>query len=401
MRYSSLFVVIAMLLSTNAFSADLEARAVIRNKKHKAKERTVTLEGLSNTSAFEGPDFKIVVGRSNQALSTECKNKKLCLKAATAWYHLTKSKQYFLNTLQSDYVASLPQIVVRIDMDAQFNAVGHFGNPNLSKEFNNAVSVPGGKARPAYDIEAWGPEIWVRPGKEVKVEAGNSSVTLSLRQMLKEFRKQMRVVSFQRFLVETISLIGNFTGAAMLESSVRFGGTLAVLELAYGGFNLVTRLFNKTKVYLDTALVPEIVAHEFSHIALSDEMALSRSAAVNEGMADYFAIRIHKNDEIAKRARKYARIKGKDANNDLAYNVAFETGAYANVDFVLGLLYETGKVVGSEQDQFIYNLRKKTNTNSTIRNDLVKNILELCREQCPSPRVDRLRLLQMFHDKGL
>lgn len=402
MRFSKILILaLTLLLSAQNFAAELDAKVVLRNKKGKAKERTVKLVNLYDTTAFEGPDFKIVLGKSNEAIKTTCESEKLCKKAATVWYWLTKSKNYFIENLDSQFVRDAEQLTVRLDIDAQFNSIGHFGNPNLPKELNNALSIPGGVARPQNNIEAWGPEIWFRPGKEVKVPTENSATALSIKQMLREFRKQMRVTSFQRFLVEVVGLIGNFTGTALLESSVRFAGTMAVLEVAYGGFNLFTRLFRSTKIFLETALVPEIIAHEYAHIALADTLELSRSAPVNEGMADYFATRIVQNKQIAKKVKKYARIKGKDSENNTQYNVIFETGAYANVDYVLALLFETGKIMGTEQDEFMYQLRRRVSTNSTIRNDLVRNILDQCRDKCSAPRAQRLQLLRMFHSKGL
>jgi hypothetical protein len=82
--------------------------------------------------------------------------------------------------------------------------------------------------------------------------------------------------------------------------------------------------------------------------------------------------------------------------------VQFETSDYANSDFVFGMLWDLKKVVGDElAPDFVYNLREKINTNSTIRNQFIEGIIDTCNERCVNPFVDKLKILQKYNSRGI
>ena len=60
-------------------------------------------------------------------------------------------------------------------------------------------------------------------------------------------------------------------------------------------------------VKLDSAMVPEIIYHEFTHVAMSDYIPLTGSFAVSEGIANYFASVISGNTEIAGKLGEYGK----------------------------------------------------------------------------------------------
>ncbi len=73
------------------------------------------------------------------------------------------------------------------------------------------------------------------------------------------------------------------------------------------------------------ALVPEIIYHEYAHIALSDSLELTHSTAVIEGMADFFAGKIGGNHKLAMHIKKHNTFSGKNAKRKQQYMAQFET----------------------------------------------------------------------------
>jgi hypothetical protein len=128
---------------------------------------------------------------------------------------------------------------------------------------------------------------------------------------------------------------------------------------------------------------------------------LTHSTPVIEGMADYFAGKIAKSPTLAKKIKKYNTFNGKDAQRKNQYRTEFETNQWANTDFVFGLLWQVGVVVGDEQEQFIYALRREVTTDSTIRGQLVDGILKTCKNLCDDPFNKRIQLLKLLHFKKL
>lgn len=66
-------------------------------------------------------------------------------------------------------------------------------------------------------------------------------------------------------------------------------GSFAMMKIAIVSAKKLDRLFMEKYYYLDTALIPEVIYHEYSHYVLQDYLVLSHSTGVVEGLADYFA----------------------------------------------------------------------------------------------------------------
>ena len=115
-------------------------KAMVRNKSFHLKEKRVDLPHLTSNNSFEGKHFKIVQGKNSEAIKFT--NQELRLKAATTYYHLEKARDYFVQELNSSYVKSLPQIIIRIDHTNNFSELGHFTNDNLDPQYNNALTIP-------------------------------------------------------------------------------------------------------------------------------------------------------------------------------------------------------------------------------------------------------------------
>ena len=119
-------------------------------------------------------------------------------------------------------------------------------------------------------------------------------------------------------------------------------------------------------------------------------------------MADYFAGKIANSKELATNIKKYNLFSGKKVRKRNLYRFEFEQKENANADFVFGLLYETENVMGKDVGpQMIYNVRNRIETDSSIRGQLLEGILGACKDHSHHPHLDRIKLLKLFHYRGI
>lgn len=376
-------------------------QVVERSEKNKQVFKKVKLTNLLSDNSFDGKYFKVVRGKSSEAISFDA-DEDLVLKAATTYHHLSKARDYFVNVLDSEYVRKLDKVVIRLELTNQFSELGHFAHDNLDPQFNNALTIPAGQGMSSRQIEPWGHEIWFRPSKRVHLLSLDiKNQDHEFESLAKRFRDQVHMQSFQRFLSQLILTWTNDNYVLDTQSALRTVGATLFLELAYRSQDTVNYLFTRKWYWLDSALVPEIIYHEYAHVALSDHLELTHSTPIIEGMADYFAGKIARSPTLAKKIKKFNTFNGKDATKNSQYRMQFETNDWANTDFVFGLLWQVGDVVGENKDQFMYQLREEISTDSTIRGQLVEGILSTCRSSCDDPFNKRIQLLKLLHQKKL
>lgn len=396
-----------LLVPTLAFSqvSERSFEALIRNDSKDPDVGTVVLKDLVSNDSFEGEHFKIVKGKEDEAVRFDA-DKELTFRAATAYYHLTRAREFFINKLNSEYVAKLPKMTIRIQHTNQFSELGHFSHDNLDPQYNNALTIPAGQGLAGRGIKPWGIEIWFRPSKKIHLRdlKTNNLQNQEFNSLMSGFRNQIHMQSLQRFLAVSVVAMtqANAPSPFSTENLVRTVGSSVIMEAGYQFIEPITKAFTRKWYWLDTALVPEIIYHEYAHAALSDHLVLSHSTAIIEGMADYFAGRIADSPKLAMHIKKYNTYNGKNAKRKQDYMIQFEMSDYANTDFVFGLLWEMGNIVGENKGEaFMYELRKKLTTNSSIRGQLVEGILQTCDEECTSPFNDKIRMLKALNLKGI
>jgi hypothetical protein len=396
-----------LIIPTLAFSQITERKfeALIRSDGNAPVVEEVVLKDLISNDSFDGEHFVIVQGKSDSAVRFDA-DQELTFRAATAYFHLTKARDYFINKIKSDYVANIPKMIIRIQHSNQFSELGHFANDNLEPQFNNALTIPAGEGLTSKGVKPWGTEIWFRPSKKINLKdlKTNDLQNQQFHNLMSGFRNQIHMQSLQRFLSESVLALTQKGAPNPLsfDSLVRTAGSSLIMEAGYQFFDPLTKLFSRKWYWLDTAVVPEIIYHEYSHVALSDYLVLSHSTAIIEGMADFFAGKIANSETLAMNIKKYNTYNGKDAKRNQAYMIQFEMSDYANTDFVFGLLWETGSIVGNDRGEaFMFDLRKTLTTNSSIRNELIEGILQTCDDTCKSPFVDKLRILKALNLKGI
>jgi hypothetical protein len=379
--------------------------AMVRTDNNRPVVEEVVLTDLISNDSFEGEHFKIVKGKEDEAVKFDA-DEALRFRAATVYFHLTKARDYFINKVKSDYVAGLPQLVIRIDHFNQFSELGHFTHDKYDPQFNNALTIPAGQGLASRGVKPWGIEIWFRPSKRVNIKElkVNGLQNQEFQVLMAGFRNQIHMQSMQRFVSNTVIALTQDGGPNPFstENLIRTVGSSLIMEAGYQFLDPITKLFSRKWYWLDTAVVPEIIYHEYAHVALSDHLVLSHSTAIIEGMADYFAGRIANSPKLATNIKKYNTYNGKNAKRKQDYKIQFEMGEYANTDFVFGLLWEMGSIVGENKGEaFMFELRKKLTTNSNIRNQLVEGILLTCDEQCTTPFVDKIRIMKALNLKGI
>ena len=74
-----------------------------------------------------------------------------------------------------------------------------------------------------------------------------------------------------------------------------------MLELSIWQSNFIEYLFTRKWYKFDSALVPEIIYHEFAHLALSDNLELSHSTPVIEGMAIILRLKLVETRSLRKK----------------------------------------------------------------------------------------------------
>jgi hypothetical protein len=174
------------------------------------------------------------------------------------------------------------------------------------------------------------------------------------------------------------------------------------MEFGYQFIDPITKATSRKWYWLDTAMIPEIIYHEYAHAALSDNLVLSHSTAIIEGMADFFAGQIAGSPKLAKHIKKYNTFNGKNAKRKQDYVIQFEMSEYANTDFVFGLLWQIKNILGEEKGEaFMFDLPKRLTTNSTIRGQLIDGILKTCDAICDHPFIDKVRILKELNIKGI
>lgn len=398
--FACLFLALSTLVEARTF------RAVVRTESNQAKEESVELEDLTSETSFEGTHFKIVKGKSGEAIRFDAEED-LVFRAATSYYHLTKARNYFVNKVQSQFVPQYGQMVIRIEHTNQFSELGHFAHDNLDPQFNNALTVPAGKGMSSRGVKPWETEIWFRPKKKLHISELNTNnmANQEFQMLMRGFRNQIHMQSLQKFLIGATTVLvgtGNRPNPFAMDNVVRTVGSSLIMEFGYQFIDPITKATSRKWYWLDTALVPEIIYHEYAHAALADHLVLSHSTAVIEGMADFFAGQIADSPKLAKHIKEHNTYNGKNAKRKQDYSIQFELSDYANTDFVFGMLWEIKNILGEEKgEKFIFSLRQKVTTNSSIRKELIEGIIKTCDEVCDQPFVDKMKILKALNLRGI
>lgn len=376
------------------------------------------LENLYCTDRFEGAHFKIVLSTGKEAIPFDHEDKDLVRKAANVYHHLTIARKFWMTELRSKYVASLKQITIRLDITNAFSSARHFKHAEQEKNFNNAWSIPEGES-PVIRGEknSWYKEIWFSPMKKIEarktVESkGENPVHESL-VLVKD-----PIVELNANAVIYLGLnwlkTSSVNNSMVLEDALKRLGTIAVLFAALETTKHMDKWFINKYYYIETAMVPEIIYHEFAHIAMSDTMKTVHSVPVIEGMADYFAARIAGRRKMYDELKGFSNNRAKDTNNKMLYSPYLEGAWNSTSDFTLGLLWagkEAFDKVNAERvakgqeilvnyDDLVFTAHFDLSETSDIMHGLNSALVNSCKKKCANLRPGVNTLNYVFEKKG-
>lgn len=340
-RLLSSIAIASLSLTTFAYAEDScnkEFKVLIRHKKKGYDFVNKTLTDLNCKNTFEGKYFKIVKGITKEAIQFD-DNEEIVKKAANVYYHLTVARDYWINEIKSDYVKNLNQITIRLDITNSFSNQRHFKNEGQEQNYNNAWTIPEGRTpRFATEKDEWGKEIWFSPMKKIESKKmvkseGNNPVHQGL-VVLKD-----PIISWNQGSLTYLILGSLFNPVNRtpenLQSAVRklvaMGVIIGVTELT----KYIDGWFLSKYFYIDTAMVPDIIYHEYSHIALSDTMKPTHSVPVIEGMADYFAALVANRTKLYEKLKDISNNKNKNLENKDFYHPYYEESWNATSDFTV------------------------------------------------------------------
>lgn len=376
-------------------------------KSNKTILRKVVLEDLTSSDSFDGKYFKIVKEKSNEAIRFNDEDPKVLLKAASTYHHLTLAKNFWRDRIGSQEAENSEKIIVRLEIKNLFDEQGQFAHDNRTPQFNNALSIPSGETPewvPEDRQKSWNKEIWFRPMKKIETKSlagiGPNPLTVSLEALEQPFLNYT-TSRFNQTMLEHL-FYPTYSANPLWVDVVRFVGTIAITKAIIEASKHTDKLFLEKWYYLDTALVPEVIYHEYAHIILSDHLEMSHSTPVIEGMADYFAA------ALANKKKMYAKVKGvsnaagKNTQSTKLYTHWYESNRLATSDFTLSVLWDVRETLGEDvADQVVFGARKYLKTKSaTINHHLIEAVLDSCSDKCPSPRRDKLMLYETFSAKG-
>lgn len=403
-----------MLLLTFVISTDISAQnasifpvLIRKEKSNRTFYKEVELEDLVSDRSFDGKYFKIVKEKSNEAINFDTSNEMLKLKAATVYYHLTLARNYWKNIIQSQSPVLDQKLIIRLEIKNVYDDLGHFANDNRTPQFNNALSIPEGQTPdwlPSERQDKWNKEIWFRPMKKILVDdlsgMGPNPLTMALEALERPFLNYTQN-QFDQALVEHLFYPAYATNP-LWEDVVRFAGTIALTKVIIESSKYADRLFVDKYYYLDTAMVPEVIYHEYAHIVLSDFLELSHSTPVVEGMADFFAASLANKKKIYARVKGHSNAASKDTENKKIYEHWYESNKLATSDFVLSVLWDVQETLGQDSaTSIIYETRTRLKTGTaSINNHLLQAILDTCSTKCSQPRKNKLMLYETFSKKG-
>ncbi|MGZ3787703.1 MAG: hypothetical protein ACXVLQ_04230 [Bacteriovorax sp.] len=378
------------------------------------------LDKLYCTNKFEGESFKIVSATDEEAISFDNPNADLVKKAANVYYHLTEAKNFWLNEIKSDYVAQLPQITVRLDITNAFSNVRHFKNKELEKNYNNAWSIPEGKMAKATNGEqkSWGKEIWYSPMKKIETsELVKSTGDNPIHESLLLVKDPVLETTKNTIIYGTLANLTapTINSSALLDIALKQLGTVAVLYGLIEVTKYMDKWFMNKYYFIDTAMIPEISYHEFSHIAMSDTLKTVHSVPVIEGMADYFAARIANRRQMYEKLEDYSSNKSKDIKSKMFYSPYLEGSWNSESDFTLSLLWlgkedfdklnaeraKKGQDAIANYDDLVFLAHQHLDETSEIATGLTKALIDACKSKCQSLRPGVNTLQGVFEKKGL
>ncbi|MFZ4714034.1 MAG: hypothetical protein ACOYL6_09995 [Bacteriovoracaceae bacterium] len=392
------------LLSESTFALDKEGVAYIRKRPGAALNRTVVvLTDLTSTTKVEGKYFKVVKGTDREAISF--KDLELANKATHAYYHANLARKFFVENFPSAYVKQMPQVVIRLEMTNFFDDSSHFIRVDGQEDFNNSLSIPAATDRKFPNEEKWGNEIWFRPAKEIKMDNGVylTSDALTNPQIRTQFYESIGTNTASQMARELSQVFWDF-------SKIDYTGHIETLAISIGVVEILPRLIKlfskniKRKVYLDAVMFPEVIYHEYAHVAFSDHLPLNNFSAVVEGYANYFASYMTGYHKLMYKGGKFVKgLTGKNSKTFQDYSYSLEAPAMAQSSFSFKLLNDLREKLGVETfHPMLLQAATKPDIQDSIRFGLINSMFDSVDDLKLANKTEvKFHLHAVMHEMGL
>lgn len=360
--------ILLSLLLINSTYGQVETTVFDYDENGKFVETKVILEDLVSDNKLDGKYFKIVLGKTDDAVNLVGNDHSQ--RAAHIYYHLSQARKYFKKLDIANHTALDNKIIIRINIKNAFDNFGHFAHDEFAEEYNTAVTIPASDEYRIPSISAWTKEIWFRPGKEIFIPGQLGMLGNLLNE--RSVKTNLQVIVLENAIAQIIS-DQLFNGLVNNASFLTIGVGIAAIEF-FPRILLRVGSRIKNRFFLDTAMVPEIIYHEYSHYALSDYVDLT-STPVVEGLANYFAGKISNKAHWGNGPYTYTTDRGRNALSTELYEFRVESKMFSTGDFVFKFLWGLQNIFGKKNtDTLIYSIRKDLNGKSDIKSDLVDSI---------------------------
>lgn len=358
---------------------------------------------LKDATKFETDHLKIVYKTEDEAISIN--DEKLKVRAASAFYHLQIAREYFIENFGEKSISHMKQLVVRIEMDRGFTDVAHFISEKQGLSHNNALTIPPSDHNRLPHYDEWGYEIWFRPGKKIKSEIGTDEAAAMLEsQQMRESLAMNMFTTPAMDLMSELGSTGRISSMSMENHLETLGVSLGLLYILPKAIKLSGKVIKQT-TFLDSVLIPEVIYHEFVHVALGNYLSPRVSTPVIEGLANFYAAKIAGGDKIAHRSGDRQRgLRSRDGSKESWYQLQLERGALAQHNFTFRLLTQISDVLGEDAGvEVIYNSVQRLDEGSDIKYDLMNAIFLSLEEskKISNPRLKKMRLNRLANEFGL
>ena len=369
----------SLVLLQHASAADVSYPVYVRDHDQRIVLENHDLEDLKSESALDGVNFRVVNGKDEVPIALD--QSEFSVRAASVYHNLNVARKFWVQRLKEDGLKHVGVVTVRMDITNEFTELAHYANDKFKAEINDIESIPKSDQERMSKYAPWNYEIWVRPVKKVKVKTDLAAFDDASR------NSQMKQQLALGFLANSLSQYASTSMAyhTLLNPQYHLEKLLidfGIVELVPEALGLLGRLVKQT-YYLDTATIPEVIYHEYTHIALSQFLPIGDSTPLLEGMANYFAIQILGSPEILNKLGSHGKTDHTMSGLGWTrYSEAYETHAYSWENFTIQVLYHLGEEFGQDkiQEALLIALERLATVKSgdfskaNIRNDLIDSL---------------------------
>ena len=361
-------------------------------------ERRV-LTDLTSESAFEGVYFTVLHASGNTPIRFDHPDSDVVLRAATVYYHVSKTRSVLESLNLPDTSGLRKNMAIRIDQEQDFSDVHHFDPRPDKRKYNASIIIPPSDPFMLADgVRPWGHEIWFR---KASVEKRKSAMNLISNQVnSRDFKSMLmgQLLYSDMVSLTQSALIGMINPTDHL---ISMSFSIGLSELIPQTIGLIGR-HSHQRYYLDSAMIPEISVHEFSHIALAPVFGLKRSTALNEGFANYLAWRVTGLEKLGARAGQFNRSDApKSALNRAKYSFDQEMlkqAAYGS--FTFSVLHELDQALGEEGAKILIRSLAYLNEDSSLNVDFPNAIKQAIQEVGTHKKAQWIAALGVFLNRG-